>query len=396
MNVKEQIQNLANTYAEEFVAIRRKLHAHPELSFHEHQTAAFVSQQLTEMGIEHKTGIAQTGLLAVIKGEKGTGKTIALRADMDALPIEEENNFPFKSQNPGVMHACGHDLHTSCLLGTAKILNQLKSNFSGTVLLVFQPAEEKLPGGAKLMMEDGLFDEYIPEVIIGQHVYPELPAGEVGFKPGQYMASADELYITLKGKGGHAALPHNTVDTVLMASQTVVSLQQVVSRFIPTQVPAVLSIGNIVCKSAMNIIPETVRLEGTFRTMDEDWRYKAHEKIRQITESVAQGMGGTCEVDIQVGFPSVYNNPELTLAMQSEARQLLGEEKVHDLDIRMTAEDFGWYAQKYPACFYRLGVGHTDGTVSGGLHTPNFNPNEKAIETGMQLMSFLAIKALEI
>jgi amidohydrolase len=263
------------------------------------------------------------------------------------------------------------------------------------VLLVFQPAEEKLPGGAKLMMEDGLFDEFVPELIIGQHVYPELPAGEVGFKPGQYMASADELYITLKGKGGHAALPHNTIDTVLMASQTVVSLQQVVSRFIPTQVPAVLSIGNIVCKSAMNIIPETVRLEGTFRTMDEGWRYKAHEKIRLITESVAQGMGGSCEVDVQVGFPSVYNNPELTLAMQSEARQLLGEEKVHDLDIRMTAEDFGWYAQKYPACFYRLGVGHTDGTISGGLHTPNFNPNEKAIETGMQLMSFLAIKALE-
>jgi amidohydrolase len=393
--MKNEIKKLANDYLEDIVAIRRHIHANPELSFEEKETSAFVAAKLDEIGIPYKTGYAEYGLLGIIKGGKGKGKTIALRGDMDALPIIEENNLPFKSLHSGRMHACGHDIHTSCLLGAARILNSLKNEISGTILLVFQPGEEKIPGGASLMMADGLFDEYVPDLIIGQHVYPELPAGDVGFRPGQYMASADEIYITLKGKGGHAALPHNTIDTVLMASQTVVTLQQVVSRIIPTQVPAVLSFGNIVCKSAMNIIPETVKLEGTFRTMDEKWRYIAHEKITKLTQSVADGMGGTCDVDIQIGFPSVYNNPEVTLAAQKAAKEFLGETPVHDLDIRMTAEDFGWYAQKYPACFYRLGVGHTDGTFSGGLHSSNFLVNEKAIETGMALMAYLAVDALK-
>ena len=393
--MKNEIKKLAKEYLEDIVAIRRHIHANPELSFEEKETSAFVASKLDEIGIPYKTGYAEHGMLGIIKGGKGLGKTIALRGDMDALPIIEENNLPFKSLHSGRMHACGHDIHTSCLLGAARILNSLKNEISGTILLVFQPGEEKIPGGASLMMADGLFDEYIPDLIIGQHVYPELPAGEVGFRPGQYMASADEIYITLKGKGGHAALPHNTIDTVLMASQTVVTLQQVVSRIIPTQVPAVLSFGNVVCKSAMNIIPETVRLEGTFRTMDEKWRYIAHEKITKLTQSVADGMGGTCDVDIQIGFPSVYNNPEVTIAAQKAAKEFLGEKPVHDLDIRMTAEDFGWYAQKYPACFYRLGVGHTDGTFSGGLHSPNFLANEKSIETGMALMAYLAVDALK-
>jgi amidohydrolase len=395
MDYQKRIKELSTQYIDEIIAIRRHFHAHPELSFQETETATFVSQKLTQMGIEHRIGIAGNGILGIIKGDWGDGKTIALRGDMDALPIQEENAFSFKSIHQGVMHACGHDIHTACLLGTAKILNELKTDFSGTILLVFQPGEEKIPGGAKLMMEDGLFDDYTPDYIIGQHVYPEFPAGEVGFRPGQYMASADEVYITLKGKGGHAALPHSTIDTVLMTSQTVVSLQQVVSRVIPTQVPAVLSFGNIVCKSAMNIIPETVRLEGTFRIMDENWRYKAHDKIRQITKSIAEGMGGSADVDIQIGFPSVFNDPELTVKLQDKAKTVLGKEKVHDLDIRMTAEDFGWFAQKYPACFYRLGVGHTDGTVSGGLHSPNFNANEAAIATGIELMSALALEALK-
>jgi amidohydrolase len=279
-------------------------------------------------------------------------------------------------------------------LGAAKIINSLKKDISGTVLLIFQPGEERIPGGASLMMKDGLFDEYTPDLIIGQHVYPELPAGDVGFKQGKYMASSDEIYITLKGKGGHAALPYNTIDTVLMASQTVVSMQQVVSRFIPTQVPSVLSFGNIACNSVMNIIPETVKLEGTLRMMDEEWRYKAHDKIRDIAKSVAEGMGGSCDTDIQIGFPSVYNNPEVTKDAQNYAEQFLGDNAVHDLDIRMTAEDFGWFAQKYPACFYRLGVGYRDDTKSGGLHSPLFVANEDAIETGMSLMAFIAVNSL--
>lgn len=393
--MKNRIKELAKEYIEEILAIRHHIHANPELSFEENETSDFITSKLDDIGISYKKGFAKHGILGIIKGQKGEGKTIALRADMDALPLTENNNLSFKSLNDGKMHACGHDIHTSCLLGAAKILNSIKNEISGTILLIFQPGEERIPGGASLMMADGLFNEYTPDLIIGQHVYPELPAGEVGFRQGKYMASSDEIYITLKGKGGHAALPHNTIDTVLMASQTIVSMQQVVSRIIPTQVPSVLSFGNIVCNSVMNIIPETVKLEGTFRTMDEEWRYKAHDEIRRIAKSISESMGGSCDTDIQIGFPSVYNNPQVTDNTQNAAKEFLGEEYVHDLDIRMTAEDFGWFAQKYPACFYRLGVGYNDNTVSGGLHSPNFIANEDSIETGMALMAFIALKSLD-
>lgn len=393
-DLKQQIKKLAENIENEVLTIRRHLHANPELSFHEAETSKYICDKLDEYGIEYRSGIANYGILGVIKGEKPGGKIIALRADMDALPVVEENNLEFKSTNEGVMHACGHDIHSASLLGTAKILNELKSEFAGTVLLIFQLGEERIPGGAKLMMEDGLFRDYTPELIIGQHVYPELPAGEVGMRPGAYMASADEIFITVKSTGGHAALPHNTVDTVLMASQIVVSLQQIVSRFIPTQIPSVLSFGNVVCDSVMNVIPETVELQGTFRIMDEEWRYKTHDKIRSIVNGIVDGMGGTCDIDIKIGFPSVYNNPELTNSSLTAAREYLGADKVHELDIRMTAEDFAFYAQKYPACFYRLGVGHTDGTKSGGLHSPSFLANEDSLKTGMQLMSYLALKTL--
>ncbi|MBI9068311.1 MAG: amidohydrolase [Salinivirgaceae bacterium] len=392
--IENKINELTQKYLSEVIEIRRHIHANPELSFNEVNTSKFIASKLAELGIEYKTGFAEHGILGIIKGEQ-KGKTIALRADMDALPIVEENEFSYKSKNKGVMHACGHDIHTACLLGAAKILNELKAHIKGTVLLVFQPGEELIPGGAKVMMEDGLFDDYQPDMIFGQHVYPQLEAGQIGMKSGNYMASADEIYITLKGKGGHAALPHNTIDTVLMASQTVVSLQQIVSRFIPTQIPSVLSFGNIVCNSVMNVIPETVELQGTFRIMNEEWRYKAHKKIKDLTESIAQGMGGGCDVDIKIGFPCLFNNEKLTEASKESARDFIGEENVRDLDIRMTAEDFAWFAQKYPACFYRLGVGYSDGQVCGGLHTAKFNPNEKAIETGMSMMAYLALMSCE-
>lgn len=395
MDFEKQILALAQKYNNQIIEYRRHIHANPELSFEEEKTAAFVSEKLTQMGIEHKTGIAKHGILAVIKGGKGLGKTIALRADMDALPVTEDNNLPYKSKNNGVMHACGHDIHTACLLGAAKIINSLKDEIKGTVLFVFQPGEEKIPGGAKLMMDDGLFSNYTPDYIIGQHVYPELPAGQIGLRPGMYMASADEIYITFKGKGGHAALPHLTVDTVLMVSQAVVALQQVVSRNIPANIPAVLSFGNIVCNSAMNIIPETIILQGTLRTMDEEWRYKAHKQITTIATNIAQSMGGSCNVDIQIGFPSLINNPELTQICKNAATNLLGQKNVIDLDIRMTAEDFAFYAQKYPALFYRLGVGHTNGTDASGLHSAKFLPNEDAIKTGIATMCSMALKALQ-
>lgn len=393
-DTKAKIKNIADTIENEVLGIRRHLHANPELSFQEVETSKYICDKLDEFGIEYRSGIAKYGILGIIKGEKPGGKIIALRADMDALPVVEENSLEFKSKNSGVMHACGHDIHSASLLGTAKILNELKSEFAGTVLLIFQLGEERIPGGAHLMMEDGLFKDYTPELIIGQHVYPELPAGEVGMRSGAYMASADEIFITVKSTGGHAALPHNTVDTVLMASQIVVSLQQIVSRFIPTQIPSVLSFGNVVCDSVMNVIPETVELQGTFRIMDEEWRYRAHDKIKSIVNGIVDGMGGSCEIDIKIGFPSVYNNPQLTHNSLDAAREYLGDDKVHELDIRMTAEDFAFYAQKYPACFYRLGVGHTDGTKSGGLHSPSFLANEDSLKTGIQLMSYLALKAL--
>jgi len=389
-----KIKELTKEYLNEIISIRRHIHQNPELSFEEKETSAFIISKLDKFGIEYKKGFAKHGILGIIKGEKGKGKTVALRADMDALPVTENNNLPFKSKNKGKMHACGHDIHTACLLGAAKILNNIRKDLQGTVLLIFQPGEERIPGGADIMMKDGLFDEYTPDLIIGQHVYPELPAGTVGMKKGIYMASSDEIYITFKGKGGHAALPYNTIDTVLMASQAIVSLQQVVSRIIPTQIPSVLSFGNIICNSVMNVIPEKVKIEGTFRIMDEDWRYKAHDKIKIIARSVAQGMGGSADVDIKIGFPSVYNNPDITEITQNAAKEFIGEKNVHNLDIRMTAEDFGWFAQKYPACFYRLGTGHTNRTISGGLHSPDFIADEKSIETGMSLMAYIATKAL--
>ncbi len=392
--MQNEIKALVAEFLDEIINIRRHIHANPELSFEETKTSAFVKDKLKETGIAFLDGFASNGILGIIKGSK-PGKTVALRGDMDALPIEEENELPFKSLQKGVMHACGHDIHTACLLGAAKVLHALRDKLSGTILLVFQPGEERLPGGAKLMLEDGVFKKYVPDLIIGQHVYPELPAGHIGMRPGMYMASADELYLKFKGKGGHAALPQNTVDTVLMASQAVVSLQQVISRNIPTQVPAVLSFGNIVCNSVMNVIPETVELQGTLRLMNEEWREKAHQRIHSLATSVAEGMGGSVEVDIQKGFPCLYNHEKLTLSSFEAAKDLHGAEQVHQLDIRMTAEDFAWFAQAYPACFYRLGVGHTDGTYSGGLHSPKFLPNEAAIQTGCETMAYLAWNALE-
>ncbi len=391
--IKNKIAELTAKHLNDVINIRRHIHANPELSFEENNTSAYIASQLEVLNIPYQKGFAKNGILGIIKGDQ-EGKTIALRGDMDALPIVEDNDLPFKSTNHGVMHACGHDIHTACLLGAAKILNELKAEIKGTVLLVFQPAEERIPGGAKIMMEDGVFDEYTPELIIGQHVYPELPAGQVGMRSGMYMASSDEIFLKFKGKGGHAALPYNTIDTVLMASQAVVSLQQVVSRIIPTQIPSVLSFGNIVCDSVMNVIPETVELQGTLRIMNEEWRYKVHEKIAQLAHSVAEGMGGSVEVDIKVGFPCLENDEALTERSKVAAVELLGEENFHDLDIRMTAEDFAWFAQKFPACFYRLGVGYNDGTVVGGLHSPNFLPNEDAIKTGMQMMATLAMNSL--
>lgn len=393
-NLIHLIQQKAAEYNAEIIAIRRHLHQYPELSFNEVETSNYVSEKLTEFGIKHTTGVVKTGIVALIEGKNSTKKIIALRADLDALPIEEENDVAYKSKNKGVMHACGHDVHTSSLLGVAKILNELKNEWEGTVKLIFQPGEEKLPGGASLMIKEGVLKNPNPSAILGQHVYPQLEAGKVGFKSGMYMASTDELYLTVKGKGGHAALVAEYNNPLLITSSVLLALNDFFMLNNPKkEIPTVLAFGKIIGNGATNVIPNQVQLEGTFRTMNENWRAEAHQLIKKIAETTAQKMGGSCEVKIEKGYPFLVNDEKTTQKAKNAAIQYLGKENVVDLDIRMTAEDFAYYSQVIPACFYRLGIAHQN-TKASGLHTPTFNINENAIETSIGLFSWLAINEL--
>ena len=392
--MKSKIQALAASYASDTVAYRHHLHANPELSFQEFNTAKYVAATLRSFGIEPQEGVAGTGLVALIKGVNPEKKTIALRADMDALPILEANDVPYKSKNEGVMHACGHDVHTSSLLGTARILQELRGEFEGTVKLIFQPGEELLPGGASLMIRDGALENPKVEGILGQHVMPLLPAGTVGFREGMYMASADEIYVTVKGKGGHAAMPEINIDPVLIAAHIIVAMQQIVSRNCSPKMPTVLSFGKVTAAGATNIIPNEVKIEGTFRTMDESWREEAHKKMVKLAESIAEGMGGSCHFDIHKGYPYLENNPALTKRMKNAAVEYLGEEKVVDLDIWMAAEDFAFYTQHTDACFYRLGIRNEERGIISSVHTPTFDIDEAALETGSGLMAWLVLNEL--
>lgn len=386
--LKEKIQSLAKSYAPEFINIRHHLHAHPELSYQEFETSAFIQQQLTSFGIPFKV-MAETGVVGIIEGKNPSKKVIALRADIDALPILEENDIPYKSTRPGVMHACGHDVHTTCLLGAAKILNELKSEWEGTVKLIFQPGEERNPGGASLLIKEGVLENPAPKAIYGLHVHPQLQIGQLSFRGGQVMASADEIYITIKGKGGHAAAPHLTADTILIASQLIVSLQQIISRNKNPLYPSVLSICSIQGGHTTNVIPSEVKLMGTFRALDEDWRFKAHELIRQQATGLVHAMGGEIDLHIDVGYPSVYNNEALTTVGRELAEKYIGKERVETTEVRMGAEDFGYYTQHIPGCFYRLGVMNAEKGITSGVHTPTFNIDESAIETGMGMMAWL-------
>tara|TARA_Y100000782_G_C10186320_1_gene266824 strand:- start:5575 stop:6774 length:1200 start_codon:yes stop_codon:yes gene_type:complete len=395
MELKERILQLAEANFEKVVNIRRHLHAHPELSFEEQQTAEFIKRELEKMGLEYETGYAKNGIVGTLSGTNKSKAITALRADIDALPIHEANNVHYCSTNDGVMHACGHDVHTSSLLGTLMILKELQSELKGTVKFLFQPGEEVLPGGASIMIKDGALRNPEPNTIFGQHVYPDLEVGKVGFRPGMYMASCDEIYITVKGKGGHAALPHKLVDPVLISAHLITALQQIVSRNALSDIPSVLSFGKIEAKGATNIIPNEVKIAGTFRTMNERWRDDAHRRIKKLTVELCQSMGGDVEIDIKKGYPYLENNPELTNAAKDWAIELLGEENVIDLDLRMTAEDFSYYSQKMPACFYRLGTRNDSKGINSGLHTPTFDVDEQALKTGPALMAWLTIKELQ-
>jgi amidohydrolase len=391
--IKQQIQELSKSIFNDVVANRRHLHSHPELSFHEVETSAFIAKQLDALGLEHQR-MADNGLVALIKGEKPSTNVVALRADMDALPITEANNVPYKSQNTGVMHACGHDVHTSSLLGTAKILNSLKSEFGGTVKLIFQPAEEKLPGGASLMIKEGVLENPKPHAVLGQHVMPLIDAGKVGFRSGKYMASTDELYVTVKGKGGHAAQPQQNIDPVIITAHILTALQQVVSRFSDPKSPCVLSFGKVIANGATNVIPNEVYLEGTFRAMDEQWRSEAHARMKKMAEGIAESMGGTCDFNIVKGYPFLINEPKLTAAARGFAEDYLGKENVVDLDIWMAAEDFAYYSQVADSCFYRLGTRNESRGITSSVHTPTFDVEETSLELSTGLMAYLAIKQL--
>jgi amidohydrolase len=392
-NIQEQIKALSASCKKEIIAIRRDIHAHPELSFNEHRTSGLVEKFLSGLGLSPQR-LATTGVVALLKGNGKSERTVALRADLDALPIQEANTVDYRSTVPGVMHACGHDVHTSCLLGAAKILCQMKGNIDGNIKFIFQPAEEKLPGGASMLIREGVLENPRVDAIIGQHVMPFIKTGSTGFRKGLYMASTDEIYITITGKGGHGAMPQHTVDPIATTAQIITALQQLVSRKAAPIIPTVLTFGKIYSDGgATNIIPSVVQLEGTVRTVDETWRERAKEHIRNITEKLAEAYGATADVKIVHGYPFLKNEEQFTDELRAVAEDYLGGPQVESLDMWLAAEDFAFYSHHVPACFYRLGTGNEAKNSTNAVHTDVFNIDEDAIETGMGLMSYLAVKA---
>lgn len=390
--MKEKIKMLAASYREEFIAVRRHLHAYPELSYEEFETSAFVQEKLSAYNIPF-TVIADTGVVGIIEGRNPSSRVIALRADMDALPIIEENEVVYKSTKHGIMHACGHDVHTTCLLGAAKILYETKAEWEGTIKLIFQPGEEKNPGGASYMIRDGVLENPAPQKIFALHVHPGMEVGNFSFRGGMVMASADEIYISIKAKGGHAAAPQFTADTILIASHLIISLQQIVSRNNNPFNPSVLSITSFQGGNTTNVIPSEVKLMGTFRAMDEEWRFKAHELIKKQTIELVAAMGADANIHIDVGYPFVLNDEDLSSAARKNAAIFVGEDHVSETELRMGAEDFAYYSHKIPACFFRLGAGNKAKGITSGVHTPTFDIDENAIEHGIGMMAWLAINA---
>lgn len=389
----DEIRKHAHENHDTVLSNRRYLHTNPELSFNEYQTSSFIKARLDEMGISWQS-MADTGVVALIKGDKPSGKIIALRADMDALPIHEANDVDYVSKNKGVMHACGHDAHTASLLGVAKILTSLRNHFGGMIKLIFQPAEEKLPGGAEKMIEEGVLKIPAPVAVLGQHVSPVVDAGKIAIRKGKFMASMDEIFVTVWGRGGHGAQPHQNIDPVLIAAQILVALQQIVSRMSNPTMPTVLSFGKFIANGAINVIPDEVYLEGTFRTLDEGWRDEAHLRMKKIAEGIAESMGGSCDFKIVRGYPFLINEEKLTAQIQTFAEEYLGKENVEEAQIWMAAEDFARYSQQIDSCFYLLGVRNENKSIASSLHTSTFNIDEDALLHSTGLMAYLAVRLL--
>jgi amidohydrolase len=391
----EHIKELVSQYTEFLIEIRRHLHANPEISEQEQKTANYLSNLLNNWKIEHQTGIGGYGLSGLIKGKNPDKKIIALRADMDALPIKEENDLPYKSVNEGVMHACGHDVHMTCLLGAVKILNEINNYFEGTIKFIFQPAEELLPGGALRMIEEGILKNPTPDAIFAQHVFPDLEVGQLGFRSGLYMASSDEVNLYIKGRGGHAALPKSYDNTILAAAQILVDLNKIIQLKKSIEIPTVLAFGKLIGDGACNMIPAEVNIHGTFRTFDEKWREEAHKLIIKTAKETAASFGTKCEVVIDKGYPFLVNDNKITSIAKSAAIEFAGKENVKELDIRTTVEDFARYTQLIPGCFYRLGTANHKKGINSNLHTATFDVDEKSIEIGTGFMIWNALAQLK-
>ena len=376
-----------SVYQSELLRWRRHLHSHPELSWAEVETTQYIIDELAKMGIKTIERPLKMGLMASI--ENGKGRTIALRADIDALPIAEQNTIGYKSQKNGVMHACGHDVHTTCLLGATKYLIENKDKWGGTIKLIFQPSEEKQPSGAEAMIKAGVLQSV--ESIIGLHVTPELEVGKLGFRAGPFMASADEIYITVIGKGGHGASPHLCIDPIVLSAHIILALQNLVSRYADPKTPTVLTFGDIHGYGATNIIPEKVELKGTLRTFDEKWRKEIQQKIKNIAIGIARSFGGDCLVDIPEGVPFVHNDAMLTERISKVAEKLVGTENVVEMPIRMGAEDFSFYGHHSAASFFRLGTGNVSKGTTISVHNPKFDIDEDALVVGSSVLAEMAM-----
>ncbi len=387
-NMQDFILQKSNELFEKVKGYREHMHRYPELSYKEFNTMKFVSQTLTNLGIEHRTGVGETGVVALIKGDHHyeNQPCVGLRSDLDALPILEDNDVPYKSTVEGVMHACGHDVHTAILLGVAEILYEIRSELPQPVKLIFQPGEEKNPGGATYMIRDGVLHNPEVEALYALHVFPDMVTGNVGFREGIYMASCDEIYITFHGKGGHGATPHNTIDPIMIGANFLTTVQQIVSRKCDPTIPCVLTFGHFEGLGATNVIPSKVHLKGTFRTLNESWRKEALELVQSYAKHMAELAGGTAEIEISKGYPYLENSPELTSGLKNKAVEFLGADHVEELPIRMTSEDFAYYSQEIPVCFFRLGVRNEAKGIVYGVHHPKFDIDAKALVTGIQMM----------
>ena len=385
-----KIKSLAKELNADIIGVRRHLHQFPCLSFEEYETAQFIHALLDSWDIEHEF-LTETGIVATIKGINPEKKTIALRADIDALPIQERNECQYKSTVDGVMHACGHDAHAAMLLGAAKILNQMKDDFEGTIKLIFQPGEEKLPGGASVMIENGVLKDV--DAIIAQHVYPELPCGEVGFHAGEFMASCDEINITINGKGGHAAKINERSNTTVAAAKILCAISELSSEFNKEERknPIIIAFGSFIADGTYNVIPDKVSLKGTMRTFSEDDRKSVKNKIKEICAEVDSSFNVETHLFIEEGYPVLINDVSLADSLKNKAVDFMGEDKVKDIPQLMTAEDFAWYSHKTKACMYRIGTSNVEKGIVSKQHTPTFDIDEDALEIGVGLMAWLAV-----